>query len=547
MLAYIGTVQNTSGRDGSDIFRIRTDGSLRRRLTFSGVAEDPVWSPDGRRIAYVKWGRRSGIWLMGADGRAKRRIIAGGSAPAWAPDGNRISYECESGELCLYDLNTDSSSVVVASTEEWPDASESTWSPNGNWIAFVRHGDWAEYTRNRQLFRVRPDGTGLVAIPNTWPTGTEPAWSPNGRRILYTERDDYYDYSSVWSVRPNGTDKTRLRWSSSSAEVTWAPDGRRIALRSEDTWLSHVGIWTVAPNGTRRQLVVRGGQSPAWRPNFAETTTPITGPRPDPGRAIAFVAVTDAGIDLFSVRPAGTRPRRLTSHGDALSPAWSPNHARIAYVVPGKEQLRVLNVRTEHDRRVASDFEGHDPAWSPNGRRLAWGTWGALSVLNLRTKQLRTIRIRTAGISPSHPTWSPNGRRIAFSNSFALGQSDIMVVGVDGGRPRHVTRLAGAEYQPVWSPDGRRVAFSHTTGPWFALRTRVVSTNLDGRSRRVHMDTNGIEFAPAWSPSSARLALYSDGPAPFAAQPRPGLWVLDAHGRQPKLVVRNRAILDLAW
>ncbi len=551
MIAYAAS---TRDRQRFEIYTIHTDGSHRRQLTTAGGG-DPTWSPDGMQLAFS---RPDGIWLMDAAGGAQRRVAAG-SEPAWAPDGARLSYACHDGaDLCVVDLLTGSETVVLAATTSWPGVRSSTWSPDGTSIAFTRESaEGDDYTNYRGLFLVHPDGTGLTEIPDTYPEADLPAWSPDGGTILYTERYDGRggEFSGdLFSVRPDGTAKTQLTARPGRDQAgAWSPDGQRIAIESEaGLYPDQAGIWTMAPDGTSRSLVVRNGWGPSWRPHFTAPALPPPPPVSATGPRIAYVAATDAGYDLFTVRPDGTGARRLTSGGSVREPVWSPDHKRIAYVsapVSGRVLLRVMNVRTRESRRVAgADTYAGGAAWSPDGRRLAWGAFRKLVVLDLSTGERHRIPFTADGQCCARDlAWSPDGRLIAFSEGLNLKTSVITIVPVDGGPFRRLIKLRGEELHVDWSPRPERIVFTRKTGHYWDRAANVWSIKPDGTGLRSVMTTRNLDLSPAWSPNGRRLALYSDGPRAFGASPRPGLWTVGARGGSPELGVHDRTIAYVDW
>lgn len=544
-----------------NVFTIHSDGSQRRQLTTSG-GYDPVWSPDGASIAYQQG---TDIWLMDSDGGNKRRMVQGRS-PAWAPDGHRLSYVCREGideiydwgfsDLCLLDLRNGQESVVLEHAMAWPGVDGSSWSPDGNWIALVRisaEGD--DYTRDRQLFRMRSDGTEITAIPHTDPGASEPAWSPDGATIVYT---DSYDgrggegSADLMSIRPDGTGRTQVTTiPGTDTQAAWSSDGRRIAMSSQGA-LHHTtgGIWTINPDGTGAELVVREGNGPNWRPGYSIAAAPdpirvrASGPR------IAYVAATDAGFDLFTVRPDGKRIRQVTSSGRVVEPVWSPDRSQIAFGTEAAPDvvsaLHVLDLRTGTTTRVSIYYESSlgGVAWSPDGGRLALG---GSAILDLRTGEHVSIPLSAQVGTLRDPCWSPDGSHIAFSLEVDSGSSNIVVMPSRGGKVQTVTRLRGIERDPDWSPDGSRIVFTHQR--WHRRRGEIAlkSIRSDGTGLRRIVRTPELDVMPAWSPDGSRIAFYSDGPRPFGGAPQPGLWTVGPRGGAPQLVVRDRSIAYVDW
>jgi len=147
------------------------------------------------------------------------------------------------------------------------------------------------------------------------------------------------------------------------------------------------------------------GLSPAWSPD---------------GEQIAFVReVRDGSSVIFVVGRRGETPRRLLEPALApddpnwsiltaseVTPAWSPDGERIAYDV-GDGVLVVASVATGRRETIPREGAAYEPAWSPNGSELAFQCAGNLCVIDLTTRQIRTL-LGDAGA----PSWSPDGTRV---------------------------------------------------------------------------------------------------------------------------------------
>jgi TolB protein len=184
---------------GLDIFARNANGTNERQLTEDTESSfSPSWSPDGSTILFA---RRcdaslpclgSDLWVMNADGTDERKfftdLIPEGcsrESPDWSPDGTKVvfRYTCQdTSENGIYVVNDDGSGQqrLIASFDD--NVNEPAWSPNGRKIAFSRannepNGD--QTVGLRDIYVMRADGTNVINYTNT-PFAEEyaPSWQP---------------------------------------------------------------------------------------------------------------------------------------------------------------------------------------------------------------------------------------------------------------------------------------------------------------------------------------------------------------------------------
>ncbi len=209
------------------------------------------------------------------------------------------------------------------------------------------------------------------------------------------------------------------------------------------------------------------GMSPAWSPD---------------GGRIAFLSNRAEGWDLYVVESAGGEPRQLTSGATADDPAWHPDRHGIAVERRGGIEL----VDADGDGRDVIVERGSQPAWASDGR-LAFVRGGDLWLRSVEGEETRLL------VDATRPAWSPDGERIAVARLRGL-----VVLDLDGGGLRELDGQSGDDV-PAWHPQGERIAFVRCGRLWEA--------ELGGEERPI-AGLPSPAGAPAWSPDGERLAFH---------------------------------------
>lgn len=158
------------------IFTVGSNGKGFRQLTHGHDDIEPVWSPDGKMIAFVRDDDSPTIYIMNSDGSEQRRLTSG-LAPAWSPDGTMLAFtdgEYAPGDVYTIQVNGKDRAKVA-------EGAAPVWSPDGTRLAFLccaanpEDGDRADVIgfnlrdgrRTRLAARVHGDTLGWQALHRT--------------------------------------------------------------------------------------------------------------------------------------------------------------------------------------------------------------------------------------------------------------------------------------------------------------------------------------------------------------------------------------------
>ena len=204
-----------SNRDGNpEIYIVTSMGTLPTRVT-TNTAEEYLgsWSPNGEWLALYRSGpsEERGLWLRNPDGvNVVRLTNDNDTAPVWSPDGRSIAFVRDSGG------NSDIYTVSKLKNGSWQDDTEiaqltqqadedlsPAWSPDGETLAFVSHRNG-----NAEIYIMRDDGANQVRLTTNDADDLDPVWSPDGKEIAFVSR--IYGTGEIFLMRTDGGGQRRL-------------------------------------------------------------------------------------------------------------------------------------------------------------------------------------------------------------------------------------------------------------------------------------------------------------------------------------------------
>jgi Tol biopolymer transport system component len=469
-------------------------------------------SPDGLQVAYVADQDTDGrfeLYVAASNGSTVTKVSEPtvnlgsdvGDDPVWSPDGSRIAYRSNESDrgneiFVLRTVQPDgSNNVIVNPTGNGAGkvmANRFAWAPNSSRIAYLSDQD---ITGVIELYTSPADSpldnqkvNNDLALNESV---TQYAWAPNGSKIAYRADQSADEIYELWTSTPTGGANTRISGSYTGSErdaldaFSWAPDSSRIAYIADENTDEIFELYTVQPDGSGRLKVSANITTPGFN------VFGIPAWAPDSSR-IAYLADMNQNdvYELFTSQPAvattSTRVNRTLRGGRVLTgpkidsePAWSPDSTTIAYIAQqdtagiyevyvgkpdGTGTVKVSGTLTTNN---SVSLGPYTEVWAPDGSRLTYmADQSDVNTQDLYTT-IPTSRANIARITrtpvqanslKSFGKWAPDSSHIVYVSAQDIADVDeLYMASPDGSSNRNISGalVSGGDVDSesfVWAP-----------------------------------------------------------------------------------------------
>ncbi|MEJ7758273.1 MAG: amidohydrolase family protein [Gemmatimonadaceae bacterium] len=492
-------------------------------------------SPDGKTIVFDLVGD---IYSMPVTGGAATLMLGGAAyemQPRFSPNGRRIAFASDrDGITNAWTMDVNGKDLRQVSKDKEREVSNPAWTPDGQYLVNRKHFRNTRSLGAGEMWLYHASGGNGLKLTDrrNWEqNATEPIVSNDGRYVYFTEdvspgggfqynRDAHGQVYVVQRFdRQTGTRTTAIGGAGSALRPQLSPDGktmafvRRVGLRSV--------LWTRDLESGRERAVWDGldhDQQEAWA---IYGTYPGYDWMPDGKSVVIWAGGRINSVNMTSGRvtnipftarirqtitEAVRTPQRIAPDSfDVKMLRWvtvSPDQRRVVYTSLGKLWLKDLP--NGKPRRLTNDSANDElfPSWSSDGRSIVYATWNDESLGAIRTVGLDGRRGRKITTRLGHyvePGFSGDGRQIVFRRIGGDGvrsehysqDRGVYIVAASGGEPRLVTEDG---QRPRFNKSGDRIFLAAQE----ALKTALISVNLTGGERRVHLlADNASDFVPS--------------------------------------------------
>lgn len=470
--------------------------------SLAGNVADGVVSPDGRQLALAWKPAGSDNWdiyVKSLDDENVMRLTedpARDGHPTWSPDGQFVAFIRRSGDGCEVDRVSvlGGHAMRLAKCTLSP-LSGLSWSPDGRWIV---RSDAPSRRKARRIVLLDVE-TGEVRPLTQPPEGDEgdsyPVFSPDGRSVAFVRSgasglSDVYRISIASSRVERITSERRPIYG-----LDWSPDGKEIVFSSDRD--GRVTLWRVAANGGEPMVFPVADQQ-IIRPSLARSE-----------RVLVYTKYTD-NSNIWSLplgddgAVAGEAKILIASSNEDRFPQLSPDGARLAFISgrTGYPELWTSDLNGAHLIRHTQFESGpvSSPSWSPDGSALVFDARvdGQAALYTVGAEEHVPVRITEDPWDELNASWSRDGDTLYLSSNRS-GSWQIWRRPARGGPATQVTMHGG--FRALEGPDASTIYYAKhdTLGLWrtsapLAAESLVIADLWIGDASNWTLTDEGVLF-----------------------------------------------------
>lgn len=462
-----------------DLWSVPRQGGDAVRLTSApGNETDPVFSPDGTRIAFTgEYDGNVDVFVMPASGGEPKRLTwhpAADRVLGWTPDGKRIIFSSARAAYSRFaEMFTVPAEGGIVEKLPFPCGYEASMSPDGQWIAYEPIGRaftmWKKYRggMTARIWLARLSDSSVTKVPRTNSNDFSPMWA--GDRVYF--------------LSDRNGPATLFFYDTKTKEVREAIQNRGLDVKSASLGpdaivyeqFGAISLYDLKSGKTTPVSIRVHGDFAELRDKFVSVGRSLITPAISPHGARAVFA---ARGDIVTVPAEKGDPRDLTNTPGVMErePQWSPDGNSIAYLSDESGEY-ALHVRPQNGAGEVTKIELKpgfylSPRFSPDSKKIALvDSFQRLWYVDLDSKKQvevdqDTYQMRDGSITGA---WSPDSKWLAYSKVLPNELSAIYLYSLADAKSTQVTDGMSDATNPVFDKDGKYVYFTASTNSGASL------------------------------------------------------------------------------